>query len=957
MKKIIFFISFTLIPFLALSDDEERGGIEEVIVTAERQASSIQDTAISITAFDSTLIEALNLRNQEDLQNYIPATTIQPYDISIRGIGRMFRALGGDPGVGTYVDGAYSVDFGIASTDNGLYDIERIEILRGPQGTLYGRNSIGGAVNFITAKPSQDFAAEVRTLVGSYGMSEGYGFINGGLTDNLSARLIVVNRSRDGVIDDLGSGIPLDSYEDENYTLALRWENDNHTFDIRGNERSYGRVLSSAQGAGLITTSEYGGNLRRNDLMVHGYRSVDPNVQCSSLADRTVANCSTPGFQTFEFNHKGLQRFGQFLVPGVDPVAAATGVSPNFAFGYDANILAATMIGDGKSVPSMNGDDLVTSTNGFNDEYFDHQAGTINYTWDARDDLSIKYIGAYTDYLYTRVTDDDRTGNPTYDEQFHAMQETENYQHEIQVFWDITDDWSFVGGLFEYHEEIDQDLDFFNPNGDARYAQAADYGTTATAAAGADASRLTQMLTAVATYGGANPTLPFFPTTTGPYAARDTGCGIFSFLNAAPVPDFADPALDQVCIISGPWDGENAVLKNGPDPSIGTTFVWQTLNKTDAYAVYFQTEYQINDTWAITVGGSYSEDEKVAEENLVQYNEVQLTSANLLAYNISTGALNADGTPTGNGVIRFSGIPYSRSFYRSMSREFEESNYRVNIDYSPTDNALWYLSTTTGHRAGGFNLGFFAAFPSYDSETITSYELGHKGSYMDNTLQINASVYNYVYENIHGQFQAQSFLGGTSTSVIGYPEANTDGFELEVIYMPQPNWIIGGNYSFTDATYSKELIDAFGNKGNIDVANPNAPASLYTIKEREAPIDGRRMERIPENKFSIYSNYSQEVTGGTIDYLVGFSWTDEIIWADSALPIDTSPAFSRLDLKATWTNNEGDLEVMMFLNNALDKIGVRNMSIDDETHGFLRAVTPTLPRMGGISFTKKFGAY
>ena len=66
--------------------------------------------------------------------------------------------------------------------------------------------------------------------------------------------------------------------------------------------------------------------------MVHGYRPVDPNVQCSSLADRTVANCSTPGFQTFEFNHKGLQRFGQFLVPGVDPaITAGTGVSPNYA--------------------------------------------------------------------------------------------------------------------------------------------------------------------------------------------------------------------------------------------------------------------------------------------------------------------------------------------------------------------------------------------------------------------------------------------------------------------------------------------------------------------------------------------------------------------------------------------------------------------------------------------------
>ena len=234
----------------------------------------------------------------------------------------------------------------------------------------------------------------------------------------------------------------------------------------------------------------------------------------------------------------------------------------------------------------MDGDDLVTSTNGYNDEYFDHQAGTINYTWDVQDNLTLKYIGSYTDYLYTRITDDDRTGNPLYDEQFHAMQENENWQNEIQVFWDITDNWSFVGGLFEYHEEIDQDLDFFNPNGDARYSQPANYGTTAVAAAGEGASRQVQMLTAVAVYGGANPTVPAFPTTVGPYTARDTGCGIASLLGLAPVPDFSDPALTEVCIISGPWDGENAVLKNGPNPSPGTTFVWQTENKTDAYAYF-----------------------------------------------------------------------------------------------------------------------------------------------------------------------------------------------------------------------------------------------------------------------------------------------------------------------------------------------------------------------------------
>ena len=126
---------------------EERR-IEEVVVTAERRESTVQDTAISITAFTGEFIEDFGLRNQEDLQNYIPATTIQPYDLSIRGVGRLFRALGGDPGVATYFDGAYSEDFGIASTEGGLFDIERIEVLRGPQGTLYGRNGVGGAVNF-----------------------------------------------------------------------------------------------------------------------------------------------------------------------------------------------------------------------------------------------------------------------------------------------------------------------------------------------------------------------------------------------------------------------------------------------------------------------------------------------------------------------------------------------------------------------------------------------------------------------------------------------------------------------------------------------------------------------------------------------------------------------------------------------------------------------------------------
>ena len=92
------------VPVVAVAQDSGRR-IEEVVVTAERREATVSDTAISISAFDDEFLDNFNIRNQEDLQNYIPATTIQPYDASIRGVGRTARTLGGDPGVSTYFNG------------------------------------------------------------------------------------------------------------------------------------------------------------------------------------------------------------------------------------------------------------------------------------------------------------------------------------------------------------------------------------------------------------------------------------------------------------------------------------------------------------------------------------------------------------------------------------------------------------------------------------------------------------------------------------------------------------------------------------------------------------------------------------------------------------------------------------------------------------------------------------
>ena len=106
------------------------------------------------------MIEDLGIQSADEFVNFIPATTRDNYDIRIRG--RNFRSLGGDPGVATYYNGVAPEDALIALTENALFDVERIEVLRGPQGTLYGRNSVGGAINYITKSPTDELSGSIE---------------------------------------------------------------------------------------------------------------------------------------------------------------------------------------------------------------------------------------------------------------------------------------------------------------------------------------------------------------------------------------------------------------------------------------------------------------------------------------------------------------------------------------------------------------------------------------------------------------------------------------------------------------------------------------------------------------------------------------------------------------------------------------------------------------------------
>ena len=156
-------------------------GLEEVVVTATRRSTRLQRTAQAITVLNGKVQRARGEQGLGDLQTTVPNVTFNATtnssQIYIRGIGSTFLNSGGDAGVGFYQDGAYVSDQ--TTTNTSQFDIDRVEVLRGPQGALYGRNSVGGAIILNSAKPTDTFHVGIDALVGDYGRRESEGYVSG----------------------------------------------------------------------------------------------------------------------------------------------------------------------------------------------------------------------------------------------------------------------------------------------------------------------------------------------------------------------------------------------------------------------------------------------------------------------------------------------------------------------------------------------------------------------------------------------------------------------------------------------------------------------------------------------------------------------------------------------------------------------------------------------------------
>jgi iron complex outermembrane recepter protein len=187
----------------ASAAEETHGGLEEVLVTAQKRSQNVQDVPVALTQVSGEQIRAAGLESAADIQYLTPGLIVSPSstnaipNFSLRGVGlNDFTAVQSSP-VAIHVDDVYLASSTLLNF--ALFDIDRVETLKGPQGTLYGRNSTGGAVNFFTRSPTSSFEGNASLGYANHESFSAEGFLSGPLSPTLSARLsLLYKKQSDG---------------------------------------------------------------------------------------------------------------------------------------------------------------------------------------------------------------------------------------------------------------------------------------------------------------------------------------------------------------------------------------------------------------------------------------------------------------------------------------------------------------------------------------------------------------------------------------------------------------------------------------------------------------------------------------------------------------------------------------------------------------------------------------
>ena len=405
---------------------------EEIIVSAEKVEENILDVPMTITAFDSDMLEEFVLQDKVDLQALVPGLQFgdemdqEGQGTVIRGIGtRIAGQTHTDRAVATYIDGAYTV--GVYGTlPGGGFDLERIEVARGPQGTLNGRNSIAGSVNYVYRKPSQEWDAELMTELTDVSQHRLNVAVGGPLREQLSFRFTAGLHGGDGRQENIGIGGDYDKPDHRFYAPQLRFRTDRFDMNVR-----VSRVEDTGTSRSLVTLN----NLNTTDPEVtlgpQGGQYANPAPGASTVSNDLYlyatpnpavdADCPVgmPGFKCGDIKNKVALNFTGWQDSEADRV----------------NLYADYQLTERLSLRYSYNDSDVTMLNVKDADYANRVATPSDHTL-ASDGM----VGPFEDTHYILPYLYDETS------------------HEVQITSSFDGPFNFIAGLFMYENTTFWDL-------------------------------------------------------------------------------------------------------------------------------------------------------------------------------------------------------------------------------------------------------------------------------------------------------------------------------------------------------------------------------------------------------------------------------------------------------------------------------------------------------------------
>ncbi len=737
----LFYYSLFFMPLMIQVASSQDYALDEIVVTAEKREQSLQDVPMAIEALGSEQIEQVGYEDIGDLQFTVPSMVVggdgkSRRFIFIRGVGTRKFDAGAEGSVGVFVDEVYNTRFSTAL--QGIVDLERIEVLKGPQGTLYGRNTIGGAISLVTKKPSQEFEGRVTLSAGDEGFAKFGGYVSGGLSENWAARLSLSSRTDDGNMTERLSG-----KDDGIDSTAIR-------LSLFGTPSDDLEISFTGQ----ITSFEQDAKL------------AQPNLECGPL-----------------INDRGN--------PSYMAVAAGALAGTPAAQGFAAAGLSATTC-------YALGHPLPLGPTGYNQ-------------------LAANLAGSgLIQGLYTAELADPRTNSAD----FPGFVDNDSSQWSLRVVKDFNN-FTLTSITSITESEMEEGLDF-----EATLRRSID-------------TEVFQDSEQIAQEFRLNGEVNSLTWLIGLFYLDDQ---VFRTDN------FRTRDQSLVPLIAG-------AAVEGVQNNIQTVDITST-----AMAAYAQATLAMGENLNFTFGARYSDDEK-------DYTMDMFTNAP---------------TPF---------IQVNDSWAETLN--YSSFDPRITIDYSLSDDQMFYLTYATGYKSGGVSYASWARADSlggFDKEELSTVELGFKGRFADNRLQVNAALYQYDYENQQQQLIVRTATGSLAGKTYNAAESEMDGYEVDINYLLTPNLMFDLSYFGQDAEFDEFTIPGLDYSGN-------------------------KMNMAPDSSYLVGLSYQNE----NLSLRAEYSWKDDYFFDPSNRYVSKQEDKGIVNLTAIWDINDNQ-SIRAFCNNCSDEL-------------------------------------